>query len=192
MDADPAASPPATQPPLADADSPWIPTRRPILRFAGLLALIMVPFTAFFYGVLTKTAIFERYLHLNAEVSARLLRLFGEDAKASGPTLSSPACSLEIRHGCDAILPTALFMAAILAFPVKMRTKWTALVLGSAALLVINLVRIITLYYTRVHRPSWFHSMHVDVWQPAFIFLALLFWIIWALRATRPPVQRMA
>jgi hypothetical protein len=29
--------------------------------------------------------------------------------------------------------------------------------------------------------------MHVDVWQPAFIFAALLLWILWALTVTRTP-----
>jgi exosortase/archaeosortase family protein len=84
-------------------------------------------------------------------------------------------------------LPTALFVSAIVAFPVTMRSKWSAILVGTGALLTINLVRIITLYYTRIHRPDWFHAMHVDVWQPAFIFLALFFWVVWALRATRPP-----
>ena len=165
----------------------WIESKRPILRFVLMFALLMGPFTVFFYSILTDTALFNRYLDLNAAVSAGVLRVLGEDASSTGQSLRSPRASLEIRHGCDAILPTALFVCAILAFPVVMRVKWTAVWLGSAALLLLNLVRIITLYYTRIYKPDWFHAMHVDVWQPAFIFLALLFWVIWALRATRVP-----
>ena len=117
-----------------------------------------------------------------------VLRVLGEDATSSGPSLRSPRASLEIRDGCDAILPTALFVSALVAFPVTMRLKWWAIFLGSTGLLLINVVRIVTLYYTQIYRPSWFHAMHVDVWQPAFIFLALFFWVMWALRATRMPV----
>jgi exosortase/archaeosortase family protein len=163
----------------------WVPSQRPILRFILTFIVIMGPFTLFFYGVLTKTAVFQSYLNLNAQVSALILRTFGEQATSNGPSLSG-AISLEIRHGCDAILPTGLFTAAVLAFPIVMRLKWAAILIGGAGMVALNLVRIISLYYTQLHKPQWFHTMHVDVWQPAFIFLALLFWVIWALRATRP------
>ena len=157
-----------------------------MLRFITLFAAYMIPFTVFFYAVLTKTDIFQSYLNLNASASAAILRVLGEEASSEGPALRSPRSSLQIRHGCDAILPTALFMSAVLAFPIFLRLKWTALLLGSGALLLINLIRIITLYYARIYKPDWFHALHVDVWQPAFIFLALFFWIVWALRATKP------
>ncbi len=164
----------------------WIPTHRPVFRFIALFAVYMGPFTIFFYAVLTKTDMFQSYLDLNASASAAVLRQFGEQATADGPALRSPRSSLQIRHGCDAILPTALFLSAVLAFPIYLRLKWTAILFGSTALLLINLVRIITLYYARIYKPDWFHALHVDIWQPAFIFLALFFWVMWALRATKP------
>jgi len=165
----------------------WIETKRPVLRFVLLFAFLMGPFTLFFYGFLTSATVFESYLHLNTAVSAKILRVFGEDAAADGTSLRSSRASLEIRHGCDAILPTALFVSAVVAFPVSIRSKWSAIFLGSGTLLTINLVRIISLYYTRIYYPKWFHPMHVDVWQPLFIFLALFLWVVWALRATRVP-----
>jgi exosortase/archaeosortase family protein len=166
----------------------WIDTPQPVRRFIVRFILYMALFTPFFYGVLIKTRLFEAYLGLNATVSAFILKILGEDVWADGVALEARTSpGLEIRHGCDAILPTALFLAAVMAFPVVMRVKWPALLLGSAGLLGLNLVRIITLYYTRVHKPEWFHSMHVDVWQPAFIFAALLLWILWALTVTRTP-----
>ncbi|MCP3981585.1 MAG: hypothetical protein GY716_19980 [bacterium] len=160
-------------------------SRRPVLRFVVGFLVLIVPFSAFFYGVLVKTAVFESYLAANASAAAGLLSLFGEEARASGTLLQSPEATLEIRHGCDAILPTAIFLAAVLASPVPWSRRWPALPIGAALLLSINLVRIVSLYYTRVHIPSWFHTMHVDVWQPAFIFLALALWLFWALRAVR-------
>lgn len=175
--------------PVVDNRPIWVPTRRPVLRFITLFAAYMLPFTIFFYAVLTKTDLFQSYLNLNASASAAVLRVFGEEASSVGNRLESPRSSLQIRHGCDAILPTALFLSAVFAFPVFLRLKWTAILLGSSALLVINLVRIITLYYARIYKPDWFHALHVDVWQPAFIFLALFFWVMWALRATKPVAQ---
>ena len=158
-------------------------SRRPVLRFVLGFCLLMGPCTLFFYGVLVHTRLFETYLEWNAIVSAAILRLFGEDAQAIGVLLQSSRSSLEIRHGCDAILPTALFVAAVVAAPVALRSKLPGLVLGAAALLALNLIRILSLYFAQAYYPDWVHWMHLDFWQPAFIFAALWLWVLWALRA---------
>lgn len=143
-------------------------------------------FAAFFYGVLVDSRPFEWYLGLNARVSALLLQLLGDDARAVGAVVQSSRFRVEIRHGCDAILPAGLFVTAVLAFPVALRLKWLGMLAGTAVLLAVNMVRILSLYYTGVFWPQHFHTMHVDVWQPVFVFLALFFWILWALWATKP------
>ncbi len=163
-------------------------SKGPIFRFAIGFALLMGLFSVFFYGVLTDTRLFQWYLNVNASASALVLRLFGDDARATGDILQSVTtnASVQIRHGCDAILPAGLFVTAILAFPVALRLKWPGILLGTSILVSLNLVRIISLYLVRAHWPDWFHTMHVDVWQPAFIFFSLSFWILWALWATKP------
>lgn len=157
----------------------------PVFRFVATFAVLMAAFSVFFFAYFTRGETFERYLELNAEVSGAILRALGAAAKVSGTAISSPAGSLQIRHGCDAIFPSALFVGAVLASPVSFRAKIPGMLIGSVVLLSINLVRIISLYYVQVYAPKLFHIMHVDVWQPAFIFLALFFWVLWAVRATR-------
>ena len=68
-----------------------------------------------------------------------------------------------------------------------MRSKLPGLVVGTFVLAVVNLIRIVTLFYTGIYWPKWFEAMHVDVWQPIFILLSLTFWILWAVWATQPP-----
>jgi exosortase/archaeosortase family protein len=145
----------------------------------------MAVFGVFFFAYFTETAFFESYLELNARVSGDILRWLGEDVRVARASISAPGVALTIRHGCDAIFPSALFLAAVIASPVPFKSKLPGMFLGSVVLLSINLIRIISLYYVQLHIPTWFHAMHVDIWQPAFIFLALFFWILWAVRATR-------
>jgi len=114
-----------------------------------------------------------------------LLRLLGQDATVLGRSIDSPRASMSIERGCDAIHPSALFLAAILAFPASLRKKVVGAVAGVALLLAINLLRIISLFYIRVHFPAAFEIMHVEVWQALFIFLALLCWIVWVARVMR-------
>ncbi len=166
----------------------WWGSKGPVFRFVVSFSVMMSVFAVFFFAYFTNTVAFDAYLRLNADVSARLLRLMGDDATAAGFSVTSARASVQIKHGCDAIFPSALFVGAVLASPVRFRSKIGGMFIGSVVLLTINLIRIITLYYTRIYAPDYFHMMHIDVWQPAFIFLSLLFWVLWALRATRPPI----
>jgi exosortase/archaeosortase family protein len=134
-----------------------------------------------------RAGLFPRYLRLNAAVSAFLLRAMGEEARAQEVAIISPRYAVTIQRGCDAIEPSALFASAVIAFPAAWRRRLAGAVAGVGLLLGLNLVRIVTLYYTGVFKPEAFETMHLDVWQPAFIFLALLLWILWALWATRRP-----
>ncbi len=181
--------------PDSNGDSPrrfgltWFRRKGPVFRFVAVFTILMSAFAAFFFAYFTQTEAFESYLNLNAKLSAWIIRLLGDDAHSSGYAVVSSRASVQIRHGCDAIFPSALFVGAVLASPVRFAAKVPGIFVGTVVLLSINLIRIISLYYTRIYFPKLFHVMHVDVWQPAFIFLALFFWIMWALRATRRPVE---
>ena len=159
----------------------WYAAKGPVLRFVLLLAGLMAVFNAIFEAWLAHRDVFFKYLALNARLSAAVLRLFGDDASASGQSLASSRYSLSIREGCDAIQASAFFVFAVLAFP-SVVSRWSRLpplLLGTALLLVINLIRIVSLYYTGVYFPSAFETVHIDVWQTLFVFLPLVFWMIW-------------
>ena len=163
----------------------WYRAKRPVVLFVGLFALLMGIFYALtFLPVINMKAI-PAYTRLNAQTAAAMLNVFGEQARADGTMVTSKRFSVDIRHGCDAIDPSALFVAAVLAFPAGLRSKFPGAIVGVIALGVINLIRIVTLFYTGIHFPRAFQAMHVDVWQPVFILLALVFWVVWAWWATR-------
>jgi len=171
----------------------WRPMslRHPIVRFVVLLTLLTAAFNAAFYLFIAESQFFSTYLSWNARACAFLLRLFGESATSSKEYLSSSRFSLEIKHGCDAIQPMAFFVFAMLVSPVKvpLRKRLPFIILGAALLLFLNLIRIITLFYSGCYFPSYFELLHIDVWQAAFIFLPLIMWIGWALAVTRPPAE---
>jgi exosortase/archaeosortase family protein len=166
------------------ADS-WYASKRPVLRFVLVFALLMGLFFAVWSLPVVRDHWFPRYLEFNAWAGAAGIRLFGHDAQATQATISSPRCSILIARGCDAIEPIAIFLAALLAFPASWRARIVGGLAGACLLLILNQARIVSLFFVRMHRPDWFHVMHVDVWQSAFIFLALLLWLIWAFWATR-------
>lgn len=131
-----------------------------------------------------RETVFPTYLRWNASASAGLLSVVEQNVSASGKTIRGRT-SLTIERGCDAIEPSALFIAGVLAFPAALFRKVPGLLVGTICLMLLNLVRIVSLFYIRLYAPSWFDFMHVQVWQAVFIFLAILFWILWAVWAIR-------
>ena len=168
----------------------WVSGKWPVFRFVGTFVLLMALFYGLTFVPLLSKRVLPYYMQLNARASVVILNILGEGASANGTAVISPRYSVDIRHGCDAIEPSALFIAAVLAFPGRWLSKLPGLLAGTVVLAIINLVRIVSLFYTGIYKPRWFEAMHVDVWQPVFILLALTLWVFWALWATRGGVSR--
>ena len=129
---------------------------------------------------------FPAYLRLSASASGALLNAVGIDTTVQGQTLiSSRGPRVLIARGCDAVAPSALFISAVLASPVPLLSRLTAILMGTTVLMLLNLVRIISLFLIRVHWPAAFKTMHLDVWQALFILTAVFIWMVWASRAAR-------
>ena len=167
----------------------WIYEKRPVAGFVTLFVVLLAIFYAITFIPYVEQDVIPAYTRLNARVSVGVLNLFGEGAKASGTSVSSNRFSVDIKHGCDAVAPSALFIAAVLAFPGTLRSKIPGILVGTLVLAAINIIRIVSLFYTGIFYPRAFDAMHVDVWQPVFILLALAFWVIWAWWAARPSAE---
>ncbi|UCE61919.1 MAG: hypothetical protein JSU63_09325, partial [Phycisphaerales bacterium] len=72
---------------------------------------------------------------------------------------------MRIVRGCDAIEPVAAFTAAVLASPVSVSFKAWGILVGALALQVINLIRLVTLFFVGVYFPRALDIVHIDVWQ---------------------------
>lgn len=167
----------------SDFVTAWFRAKWPILRFVGLFALFM---SLAYVGEITpalRKHVFPAYLRHNARVSGVILRVMGEDATVHGRSISSPRFALEVQHGCNALLPTALFVSAVLASPVGLAAKIPGILIGSILLMLMNLVRLVSMFYAGVYIPSYFDAMHAHVWPAIFVSLSLLLWLVWAVWA---------
>jgi len=154
-----------------------------ILRFLFLFILLFV--------VLQRTYIGTRaYTHnvinhwLNAVVSANLINVITpeESVVATDATLYSSGAAIDIRRGCEGFEVVIILAAAMLAYPMSWRSKWLGIVAGSVFIYVLNLVRIVSLYYVATYKQDIFDVMHLTMWQSALILLALGFFVFWIQR----------
>jgi exosortase/archaeosortase family protein len=164
--------------------------RHTVLRAVIIFTLLMGLFYAFIHTPLTGGQVFRPYLQGIAIAIAAIVNLFGYGASAVDMSVISSAFSMEIIRGCDAIEPTAIFVSAVMASPVSAWSKIAGILCGTLILALVNLLRLVSLFFIGAHLPSVLDIMHEDVWQVAFIVLAITLWATWARWATRGKRER--
>jgi exosortase H (IPTLxxWG-CTERM-specific) len=131
-------------------------------------------------------AVVDPYTGVIARMSGTVLRLFGEDITVAGCDLRSPRFSVTIYNGCNGLITSLIFISGVLAFPAGWRAKAVGAVGGLLAIQLINLVRIVSLYYIGVYFPEYFNQSHIFVWQSVVILAGVTLWIVWAHHAAAP------
>lgn len=153
---------------------------RPEWRFLALFLLILtVSFTVIALRPVND-AVVDPYTGFVARLSGAVLRLFGEDITVAGCDLRSPRFSVTIYNGCNGLITSLIFISGVLAFPASWRAKAVGAVGGLLAIQLINLVRIVSLFYIGVYLPEYFSQSHIFVWQSIVILAGVTLWIVWA------------
>jgi len=168
--------------------SGWYKTY-PVIFFVLSFALMMGVFYLFYFSVTVQLKVFPPLLSFYARLSSAALDVMGYRTTAAGSSISSSQFSVDVKAGCDAIEPMALFIAGVLAFPVRFGKKMWGLLAGILILFIINVIRIMTLFIAGVHSRALFETMHVVVWQLVFILLAVGLWVMWLRRAVSKKVK---
>lgn len=164
----------------------WVRHNRSDLRFLLIFSSCLIVYYLATLTTPVRDGFFPAYLRWNASVSGTILKTIGQDVTVEEKAIRKVGgTSIQVERGCDAIAPSALFVSAVLASPVAWLSRISAAVVGSLALMLLNLVRVSSLFLIRVYYPEAFEVMHLDVWQALFIFMALLFWALWASRASK-------
>lgn len=135
----------------------------------------------------------EPFTGLVASTSAAALNLLGQGVTQNGTVLTGTHFAVNIRNGCNGVEALIIFVAAVLAFPATWRSRAIGLVLGVAAIQLVNLIRVVALFLTGAYLPKLFESSHTVIWQTIVILCAVLLWIFWANRfAVRPGGEETA
>jgi exosortase H (IPTLxxWG-CTERM-specific) len=151
-----------------------------LARFGGLLLL-------FYFLVAWRPindAVIEPFTDGIASISTSLLNVLGERATVAGTEIRSASFAVNIKNGCNGVETVLLFGSAVLAFPTTLRRKAIGLLLGFAAIEVLNLVRVVSLFWIGRHHPSLFSSAHTVIWQSVVVLFGVLLFLLWAARPT--------
>ena len=159
----------------------FLNANRKTIRFLILFALIF-GVCYFIFGIApgVRMGVIRPYTEVLAKAVGAAIRLLGENATVDGTTVKTDQFSLSIAMGCDGIEAASLFLAGVLAFPTTWRAKLIGVGIGIPLIQVINLGRLVGLYYAGVWLPSVVEEVHVYVAQTVIILLStaiLIFWL---------------
>ena len=126
------------------------------------------------------------YTAVIAQMSGFVLRLFGEEATVTGCLVSSPRFAVTIYNGCNGLITSLIFISGVLAFPAKFSAKLIGVIGGLLTIQLINLVRIVSLFYIGVFLPQHFDDAHIFVWQSLVILAGISLWVVWAHKFALP------
>ena len=160
----------------------FVKSNRKEIRFFLLFIFLFISFQAIHYLVYPATV--PLFVHkLNAEVSSAIINMITPEEKSfveNERTIRSGSFRVRIIGGCEGTEGMLLLVAAIWAFKMNIKRKILGSFVGCFIVYLANLIRIVALYYCLKYKPDIFELVHIYIGQILIIFIALLFFIIWA------------
>jgi len=115
-----------------------------------------------------------------AQTTGAILGVLGHRVTVSGNTVGSESFGISIVAACTGLFTTGLFLIAVIAYP----TRWVSKLIGSAVgiggILLLNVVRLVSLYYIGVYLPGFLNTAHQLIWQSLLILFSVVLWLLWA------------
>lgn len=159
-----------------------------MLRF--IIAFVLILVTLFGLELLQPVQQFVvlPWTALLAKTCVALVSLFDGLAMAEGKVLWNAATGfgVSIEPGCNGVEAFVVLFAAIGAFPAKWKHKLLGLGAGFVAIQVLNVLRVVSLFYLGQWNMALFNFAHTYLWQALIMLDVLAVWLVW-MRALVPP-----
>lgn len=158
-----------------------------MIRFVLVfLAVLVVLFTAELTHPV-QDAIVLPWTSLLATVSAAILSFFDSSVIAYGKVLqhSSTGQGVSIEAGCNGIEACLILIAAVLAYPASWSMRLVGIGLGFLAIQIVNVLRVITLFYLVAYSEPMFKFAHLYLWQALIMLDVLVVWLLWVRQVAR-------
>ncbi len=173
--------------PLASRSRP----NRAIIRFIVVFVILVTSM-----GLLVQISWFDQsvmlpYTSFITRLAGVSLHAMGVDVTVHGTTILHPKFSVDIRKGCDGLEATLLLVCATLAYPFSsIRRRALTLISGYCLIFVMNLVRVLTLFFLGVKGAMRaFDFVHTYIAQFAIVTAVMVLWLFW-ISGDRPlPVE---
>jgi len=149
-----------------------------IARFYMVFVPCLIAF-GIVYLMLRTNPVLDPFLEFNAGIVSAALSLFGVSSEVSGATVISSMFSFYVIAECTSLLFTGIFISAVLAWPATKKRKLNGIAIGVAGLFLLNLIRMITLFYIGSSMEGLFDIIHFFVWPIVMVVVTIGLWLFW-------------
>src|SRR5210317_979405 len=152
-----------------------------MLRFFIIFSVLLIGlFTLELFQSAEKYIILP-FTSMIADISVWIVKAFDDNVMATGNVIRDKVSGFGVRieRGCNGLEAVIILFSAIFAFPAPLKNKLIGFVIGFFAIQILNLVRIISLYYLGQWNYAAFEWFHLYLWQALIILDALVVWLIW-------------
>ena len=139
-----------------------------------------------------QAAVIQPFTTFLAWIAASVILPFDDTVISSGRVLrdSVSGFAVSIEAGCNGVEASIVLIAGVLAFPATWGQRLAAITLGFTAIQVLNVLRIVSLFYLGQWNLEIFELTHLYFW-PVLIMLDVLlvfaFYLRWLSRSEPSP-----
>ena len=146
-----------------------------VLRFISIFLLILIGLFTLEMLESVHAAVIIPFTNMLAWISASLIVPFDDAVIFHGRILQDAGSgfAVSIESGCNGVEATIVLVAAVVAFPAPWRYRLAVIVLGFIAIQVMNIGRIVSLFYLGQWNLDVFTWIHLYLW-PVLIMLDVL------------------
>ena len=159
------------------------------VRSGGVFALCMLVFL-FSYPLIDSSWVLEGVKVFTAKATALFLNLFGFGVSTEETLISSSKFQMGIVTGCTGLIPIAIFVSAVLAYPCRIKDKVWGVLFGIVTISAVNLVRTVSLFFIGSSFPGFFNAAHFLIWQSLVIVISIALWLLWVQKLVRVPATQ--
>jgi len=156
--------------------------RRGGRRLASILIFVLSlsGFAVFILWIMGNEAATASLQTAIARIVSSSLNLLGQKTEAIGTTVSSARFSIAVVTACTGLFLTAVYLAAVLAYPARWLAKLLGAGIGLTGIFTLNIVRLVSLFYVGLYFPRYVDQVHLLIWQSLTIVFSLFLWLFWA------------
>jgi len=108
-----------------------------------------------------------------------ILTVLGEPVYQFGTLIIGPAINMEITPACTGLYQITFLWITIISWPAADSKRLSGFMHGSLFLIILNIFRIISIYYGALLFPSWIPFFHDIFWEGVMILMVPFIWLMW-------------
>jgi len=152
-----------------------------MLRFFVIFSILLIGLFALEILQPAEKYVILPFTSMIADISVWIVQVFDDNVIASGNVIRNEVSGFGVRieRGCNGIEAVIILFAAIFAFPAPIKNKLMGFAVGFFVIQILNLLRIISLFYLGQWNYSAFEWAHLYLWQALIVLDSLVVWLIW-------------